>query len=171
MSRVKYSVRMILWRVSAGLGGQAGEDAGQGALAGDFALVREDRAPLGYVRDRGDVLVRDAMHAFSDIRQQRCQFADAAVGVGGHVQGLGLPGVSGFRVEAREACGFAGEEGDLVGAAVVRVACHLAEYVVGGDDVRSEAPQVVDEPGDGLVERRVDETRPAGSRGGVRASA
>ncbi|MFB6992628.1 hypothetical protein, partial [Streptomyces sp. NPDC056304] len=27
----------------AGLGGQAGEDAGQGALAGDFALVREDR--------------------------------------------------------------------------------------------------------------------------------
>ncbi|MFJ5722945.1 hypothetical protein [Streptomyces sp. NPDC093149] len=92
----------------AGFFGQADEDAWQGALAGDFALMREDRGPLhsnprGYVHERGDVLVRDAQHALSDTREQRCQLADVAVGVGGRVQGLRPPGGAGFRIEVREA--------------------------------------------------------------------
>ncbi len=69
-----------------------------------------------------------------------------------------------------KACGFDGEQGDLVGAYVVGLAGQLADRVVGDDDVGAEVADVGEEAADRFVEGSVDEPGLAGRGLGLRAS-
>lgn len=167
VSRVKYSVATMSRRVSCG--SQAGENPGQGPLAGGLAAVGEDRGPFplqpgGDVDGRGGVRVRDREHAFADRFQQGAEAADAGLGVRGAVQGAWLPGRTGLRVQAGEPGVLNGEECDLVGATVVRVAGQLSEGVVRDHDVGAERADPVDQGGDDLFHGRVDEPGPVVGR-------
>ncbi len=83
----------------------------------------------------------------------------------GRVQRGGLPGVARFGIPVGEPGGLDGEQGDLVGAKVIRVTGQLAQGVVSDDEVGLERTDVGHQPSDRVVERRVDQ--PLRVRGGL----
>lgn len=115
---------------------------------------------------RVDVLVRCAEQLLAHSGEEGAEFSDARVRVRGQVHGPRLPRLARLGVEVPEARGVRGEEDHPVGVHVVRMARQLPVRVVGDDDFGPELPHVPHHLADGLVERHVQQARPAGGRPG-----
>ena len=126
--------------------------------------------PGGDVDGRCDLFVRNAEDRLSradeplDPRQGRVRMR-------GQVQGARLPGFTRIRVELLQPGRLGGEQGHPVRVHMVRMAGQPAVRVMGDHDVRTELPDVRDQPPHGLIEGRITEARAARGRLGYPASA